>query len=117
MIGLLLSLCGIYAIVSYSVVQRKHEIGIRMALGARGANIMGDVFLSAFRLCAIGIGGGLVLAVLCAQFLTGTLSQLSGLDPVSAIIVIMLMLLTVFAAALGPALRATKVDPAIALRS
>lgn len=115
-IALILALSGIFAVVSYGVSQRTREFGIRMALGARPATIRGDVIARAMRVAAIGIALGVIGAGFASRALTITLFDIEAIDPITFGCVIALVTVSVLVAALVPAWRATRVDPAIALR-
>lgn len=116
-IAFVLALAGIYAVVSYNVAQRTHEIGIRMALGARYADIAGDVLGRGLRLTGLGIAAGLVVAALAARALGGQLYGVAPYDPLTYAAAVLLILTCAAAASLLPARRATRVDPMIALRT
>jgi ABC-type antimicrobial peptide transport system permease subunit len=115
-IALALALAGIYAVSAYSVQQRTQEFGIRKAIGAKDRNVLGGVLTDALRQGAIGIAIGLALAALCTRLLTSLLFQTSPLDPLTYVGVIALLIACTVLAALMPALRATRVQPATALR-
>jgi predicted permease len=116
-VALALAAVGVYGVMSYGVVQRTREIGIRMALGARQQDVLGLVVGDALRLAVLGVAMGLVLAFGLSRFLRGMLYGVSNFDPISyAGLTLILMLVALFAAWL-PARRAAKVDPAIALRA
>jgi ABC-type antimicrobial peptide transport system permease subunit len=116
LIALMLALAGIYAVSAYSVQQRTQEFGIRKAIGARDAHVLGTVIADALRQGAVGIAIGLVLAALCTRLLSSLLFQTSPLDPLTYAAVIALLVGCTVLAALMPALRATRVQPATALR-
>jgi putative ABC transport system permease protein len=115
-IALALALAGIYGLVSYNVTQRTREFGIRMALGARPADVTRDVVVRALRLTACGILAGVVIAGLGARALRGQLYGVSPFDPVTFAAVTLLLIVCASLASLVPALRATRVDPIVALR-
>ena len=115
-VALLLALAGIYAVTAYSVSQRTREFGIRKAIGANDGSILGGVIADALRQAAVGIALGIVLAAACTQTLQPLLFQTSPFDPVTYGIVVALVVACAVCAALVPALRATRVHPADALR-
>jgi len=115
-IVLLLATVGVYAVVAYAVAQRTHEIGVRMALGARREQVLFLVMRDGIRLSLIGVVTGLALAIavgrILASFLFGvTFGAISTYFAVS-----MLLLAVTVLASYIPARRATKVDPMVALR-
>jgi predicted permease len=115
-IALLLALAGIFGVVSFSVTQRLHEFGIRIALGATAGNLVADVLRRAFATTAAGVAVGLGLAAFAAHAISGQLGAISPFDPATFAIVIVLIFLCAAAASLQPALRATRVAPNEALR-
>jgi putative ABC transport system permease protein len=115
-VALLLSAAGVFAVVSYSVAQRTHEFGIRMALGARGAAVVRGVVLGAMRSAAIGVVFGLILAGFATRYLGDQLYDTAPLDPLTFGGVTLVIGVASTIAALLPARRATRVDPAVALR-
>ncbi len=115
-VALLLALAGIYAILSYAVEQRRHEFGIRMAIGARSRDVLGNVLGGAVRLGLFGVALGLALAALGTQLISGLLFNVSALDPITLVAVIIILLASVTLASLIPALRGSRLQPAVALR-
>jgi putative ABC transport system permease protein len=116
LLGLVLAAVGLYGVVSYTVSQRTREIGVRMALGADRARVLGMVVRDGMRLVAIGVVIGMVLAVAGTRVMRGFLFGVSPLDPlVFAVIPIGLALVTLLASYL-PARRAAATDPVAALR-
>ncbi len=116
-IALLLSAIGIYGVMAYTTTQRRHEIGIRMALGAGSSDVLGLVVGQGMRLVAIGLGIGLVGAWLLSRVLSSQLYQTSAQDPITYVSVALVLGLVALTASYLPALRATRVDPMISLRS
>jgi ABC-type antimicrobial peptide transport system permease subunit len=102
--------------MSYSVQQRTQEIGIRVALGADHGKIMKMIVGHGVRLAVIGTGAGLVLAYVTVKFLGKFLFGLKGSDPLAFSMVAVVLFVVTLIAAFIPALRATRVDPIIALR-
>jgi len=115
--ALILAIVGIYGFVSFQVVQRRREIGIRIALGGTTQQVTWLVVRKMIILAGAGIGIGLLGGVLVSQLMQSMLFQTSGLDPVTFLAVVVLFLLTVFVASYIPASRAARVSPALALRS
>jgi ABC-type antimicrobial peptide transport system permease subunit len=117
LVALLLAAIGIYGIVAYSVSERTHEIGVRMALGARTADVLRLVLVQGVRLVAIGAAIGLPLALGAARLLRALLFGLSSADPVTMAGVTLLLATVALLASLIPARRAASVDPVVALRA
>jgi predicted permease len=115
--GMLLASIGLYGMIAYHVGQRTQEIGLRMALGARGGDIIRDVLSRGGRFALIGIAVGTVLAAGLAQLLKGLLLGVSPFDPVTYAAVAGLLLAICLVASFVPARRATTVDPLVALRA
>jgi len=115
--GLLLASIGLYGMIAYHVGQRTQEIGVRMALGARAADIIRDVLTQGGRFAAIGIAIGIVLAAGLAQRLKELLLGVSPFDPITYAAVAGLLIAICLVASFVPARRATTVDPLIALRA
>jgi len=116
LLGLTLGAVGIYGIVSYSVTQRTHEIGIRMALGARASNVLSLIMKNGLALVLTGIVIGVASALMLTRFLSTLLFGIQPNDSVTFVIVSAVFFVIAMVAALIPALRATRVDPLIALR-
>ncbi len=116
-IALLLSALGIYGVMAYTTNQRRHEIGIRMALGARGGDVLRLVLGQGMRLVAVGLGLGLVGAWLLSRVLASQLYGITRQDPLTYLTVAVLLGLVALTATWLPARRATRVDPMLSLRS
>ncbi|MCP3102764.1 ABC transporter permease [Myxococcus sp. K15C18031901] len=108
---------GIYGLMAYSVAQRQRELGIRLALGALPGDVVKLVMRQALRMCAVGLGIGLVLALLLSRVLEGLLYDVSATDPMTFAAVPLLLLSVVALASWLPARRASRVSPGIALSS
>jgi hypothetical protein len=115
--GLLLSAVGLFGLLSYLVAQRTREIGVRIALGARPAQVVRLVLAQALRPLAVGVALGLVGALAIARSLAALLHGLSPTDPLTFTVVPLVLLAIALAAGAIPARRATRVDPVAALRS
>ena len=102
--------------LSSAAAQRTQEIGIRMALGADGARVIQTVMFDGLRPVATGVALGLAGALVFSRIMTSVLFQVNATDPSSFLYAAGLLILVAAAACLGPARRATQVDPAIALR-
>jgi putative ABC transport system permease protein len=114
--ALLLALCGIFGVVSYSVSQRYAEFGVRVALGARSSKVLGDVLARSLKITALGAAIGLCLAAIAAQALGSQLYHISPLDPATFTGVLALVALCSAVAAMLPAIRVVRIDPAASLR-
>jgi len=115
-LALTLAALGIYGVIAYSVSRRTHEIGIRMALGARRGAVLGLVMKQGLRLALFGTALGLAGARVLTRFLSSFLYDVKPTDPLTFIVVALLLVAIALAATYLPARRATKVDPMVALR-
>jgi putative ABC transport system permease protein len=111
-VALSLATIGVLGVVAYSVQQRSREFAVRRALGATSADVLTLVLGSAARLGLLGVIGGLALATLFSQTLEALLFNVEPLDATTFTLVGVLATVTVLAAALGPAVRASSIDPA-----
>jgi predicted permease len=116
LLTLFLASLGLYGVLSYGVTRRTHEIGVRMALGARRAEVMGAVLGQSLTLTIVGIALGLAAAAAVSRYLSGMLFEVAPLDPVAFLMVGAAFVLVMLLATLLPARRATNVDPLLALR-
>ena len=115
-IALLMAVVGIYGLLAYSINQRKHEIGIRMALGAQPGDIIKMILAQGMKLALIGIAAGLVVAFALTRLMSSLLYGVSATDPFTFVGVSLFLALVALIATYLPARSATSVDPAIALR-
>jgi putative ABC transport system permease protein len=107
---------GIYGVISFGVAQRTREIGVRMALGAKRADILRLVLGYGMRITAIGLAIGLVVAFAAANLLSGLVMGIGARDPLTFAGVAAILGSVALAATYLPARRAARVDPMIALR-
>ena len=115
--ALLLSSVGLYGVISYGVAQRTHEVGVRMALGAQPRDVLVLVMKQGLLATAIGSGIGLVLSIVLGRVLASMLFGVQARDPLTFLGTTALLVCVALLATFFPALRATRVDPVVALRS
>ena len=111
-----LAMAGVYGVVSYSVTERWHEIGVRMAIGARPADVTRLVLGQGARLAAIGVAAGSILAVVSTRLIRGLLFGTSATDPATFVAVAAALVSIALLASYLPARRATRADPMTAIR-
>jgi hypothetical protein len=116
-IAFLLSAVGVYGVMAYSVVQRKREVGIRMALGAEPRDVLRLILRKGILISGLGVAIGLALSLAATRALAFFLFGVSPFDPVAFISVPVALGITGLIASAIPAVRATKVDPLVSLRS
>jgi predicted permease len=117
LLGLVLALVGVYGVVSYAASQRTQEIGVRMALGAGRGEIVQLILGRGIVLVAAGLGVGIVIALSVSRLISNLLFNVSPSDPITFVGVPLLLGVMAMAASYVPAFRATRIDPAVALRS
>ena len=115
-VAVVLSATGLYGVISYSVVERTHEMGIRMALGAQRVQILSLILRHGAKLTLIGLGIGLVSALGLTRFLKTMLFGVTATDPLTFVGIALLLAIVALVACYLPARRVTRVDPTTALR-
>ena len=115
-LALLMAAIGLYGVLSYSVSQRMHEMGLRLALGGNGRDLMRLVVGQGLRVALAGVAIGLLASLAATRLLAGMLFGVSPLDPLTFAAVVALLVTAAVLASFVPARRATRVDPMVALR-
>ena len=116
-VALLLASIGLYGLVAHSVTERTQEIGVRMAMGAQGRDVLRLMLANGLSMTALGAVAGVVGAALLAGSLESLLYGVKPIDPVTFASVVALLLVTSLVACLIPASRATRIAPTVALRN
>ena len=116
-IALVLAVGGVYAMVSYAVSQRTQELAVRVALGAQPGEVVRTVMARGLGAVGIGLGAGVVLAFALGRTISALLYGVSAHDPVIYVLAPSLLGIVAMLSALLPALRASRVDPIVALRA
>ena len=117
LLALIVAAIGLYSVMSYLVAQRRHEFGVRLALGARGRDMLRLVLTSGLSVAVVGIALGLGAALVGAHWLQPLLFQTSARDPLVYVAVAVVLVSVAIVASLGPGLRAERIDPLDALRA
>jgi putative ABC transport system permease protein len=115
-LALILAAVGIYGLMAYSVSQRTHEIGVRLAIGAQRRDVLRLVLRDGARLTLVGIAIGIIAALALTRLMASLLFEVAPTDPATFAAVAILLEIVAFAACYIPARRATRVDPLVALR-
>jgi predicted permease len=116
-VGTLLAAIGLYGVIAFSVARRTREIGVRVAVGAAGRDVLGLVLRQGLVLALIGAGVGVALAAALAQVVSGLLYEVGAFDPIAWVTALAVLFAAAVAANLVPARRAMRVDPVTALRT
>jgi putative ABC transport system permease protein len=116
-VALVLATVGLYGVISYGVVQRTREIGVRVALGAEPAAVTWLVVGNGLRLAVAGVGLGTIAAIGAGRVLSGMLFGVSAADPATLLAITVMVVAIALFASYVPARRALRIDPSEALRS
>jgi putative ABC transport system permease protein len=116
-LALVLAMIGVFGVLAYSVQQRPREFGVRIALGASAGGVLRLVLASAGGVIGIGVAIGLIAAGLLSRLLSTFLFGVQPLDPTTFVLVPLVLVVTAALAVVGPAIRATRVDPVVAFRT
>ena len=116
-LALVLAAVGLYSVIAYNVAQRTHELGVRRALGAQSGHVVRLVVTDGLRLAAVGVAIGVAVALWAGKFVKPLLFNVSPTDPLVYMLVALTLVTVALAASWIPALRASRVDASVALRS
>ena len=117
LLGLVLAAVGLYGVVSNLVAQRTAEFGVRLALGATPADVLGLVLATGVKFTLVGLLAGAGLAYALIRMLGSEMPRMAAADPATLTLVVLVLSATALFASYWPARRATKVDPLVALRA
>jgi putative ABC transport system permease protein len=115
-LALMIAMMGVYGVVSYAVAERTPEIGVRIALGAQGRDVLRMILAQGLKPVVIGSAAGLIASLALGRLLSSLLYGVTATDPATFVFVVSLLSLAALLACWLPARRATKVDPMVALR-
>ncbi len=115
-LALSLAVVGLYGILAFNVARRTGEIGLRIALGARQSQVLGEILHEASRMVTLGIVIGLPIAWMASRLVSSMLFGVTAHDPVTTVVSIAVLACAAFVAAFLPARRAARVDPLVAIR-
>jgi ABC-type antimicrobial peptide transport system permease subunit len=116
-LALVLAAIGLYSVIAYNVVQRTHELGVRVAFGAQVRDLVRLVMTEGLRLTLVGVVVGAAIALLAGRWVGPLLFNVKPTDPVVFTVVGLTLVLVATVATLVPALRAARIDPNVALRA
>jgi ABC-type antimicrobial peptide transport system permease subunit len=116
-LALVLAAVGLYSVIAYNVTQRQHELGVRVALGASGPDVVRLVVTDGLRVVGVGVAAGLLVALWAGKFVEPLLFRVSPRDPSVFVLVATTLIGVAVAASWMPARRASRVDPNVVLRS
>jgi putative ABC transport system permease protein len=116
-LALVLAAVGLYSVIAYNVTQRQHELGVRVALGAQGPDVIRMVITDGLKVVGVGVAAGILIALWAGKFVESLLFSVSPRDPSVFAIVATTLLAVAIAASWVPARRASRVDPNVVLRS
>jgi ABC-type antimicrobial peptide transport system permease subunit len=116
-LAILLAAIGLYSVIAYNVTQRTHEMGVRRALGAQAGDVVRMIVSDGLRLASVGVIVGIAIALWAGKWVKPLLFDVSPRDPGVFVFVTVVLIAVAIAASWIPALRASRVDPNIALRT